>query len=128
MKRAFVFLLLSPVAVFLAGVLIWCAFIDAKSASFGASLALILAVVTWPGSAITATLDGILSIDLSISLRAPLMACIGAALVASAIGIVLGSLPPLSVFFIVAGAVWTGACSLLGHDYRSAPQPSLRAA
>jgi hypothetical protein len=128
MKRVFVFLLLSPVSVFFAGVLIWSAFIDGKHIGLGCLLAAILAVATWPVSAIAAAIDGGLASDMPISFRVPLMAFIGATMVAIEIFMFLKSLPSPSLFFIAAGAVWTGGCSLLSHDYRSGQQPSLQSA
>jgi hypothetical protein len=121
MKRACVFLVLSPVSVFFAGALIWAVFIDGKHADVGFFLAAVLAIATWPVSAITAAIDGGLASDMPIPFRVPLMAFIGATLVAIEIFMFVKSLPSPSLIFIVAGAVWTGACSLLSNDYRGQP-------
>lgn len=128
MKRAFVFLMLSPLSVFLAGVLIWIAFIDGKHVDLGCLLAAILALVTWPVSAIAAAIDGGLASDMPIPFRVPLMAFIGATMVAIEIFMFVKSLPSPSLIFIAAGAVWTGAGSLLANDYRSTQQSSLQTA
>ena len=128
MKRVFVFLMLSPVSVFFAGVLVWSAFAGSKDISLGCLLAAILAVATWPVSAIAAAVDGGLASDMPIPLRVPLMAFIGATLVAIEIFMFLKSLPSPSLAFIVAGAIWTGAGSLLANDYRSGQQSVVSAA
>ena len=128
MKRAFVFLILSPVSVFFAGALIGAAIFGGKLVSLACILAAIVAVATWPVSAIAAAIDGGLASDMPIPFRVPLMAFIGATLVAIEIFMFVKSLPPPSVIFIAAGAVWTGAGSLLANDYRSGQRPSLQTA
>jgi hypothetical protein len=128
MKRAFVFLILSPVSVFFTGALLGAALFGGQQIGLACLLAAIVAVATWPVSAIAAAIDGGLASDMPISFRVPLMAFIGATMVAIEIFMFVKSLPSPSLFFIAAGAVWTGACSLLANDYRSGEQPSLQTA
>lgn len=127
MKRVLVFLILSPVSVFFTGAFIWAAFIDGRHIEVGFFLAMVLAIATWPVSAIAAAIDGGLASDMPMPLRVPLMAFIGATMVAIEIFMFVKSLPSPSLIFIAAGAVWTGAGSLLANDYRG-QQPAVSAA
>ena len=128
MKRAFVFLILSPVSVFFAGASIWSVFIGGQHIGLACLLAAVVAVATWPVSAIAAAIDGGLASDMPMPFRVPLMAFIGATMVAIEIFMFVKSLPSPSLIFIAAGAVWTGAGSLLANDYRSGQRPSMQTA
>lgn len=117
MKRALVFLLLEP--IFGA----WLHLLAAGgkfSGVFGeaGAAALLLSLVI---SAVTGPVDGMLAHALPISLRAPLIAFIGAAVTIGPIIAVGGKMisPVVLTAFVVSGALSAGACSLLSHNYRS---------
>ncbi|MBR1156722.1 hypothetical protein [Bradyrhizobium sp. JYMT SZCCT0428] len=116
LRRALVFLLLGPIL----GVLVALS-PDVASGGLNAWLVLIakqVFVVALLVSAITGLVDGILSRTLSIFLRAPLIAIVGAM---SAIGLpaaLLGPLPQeMSMSLAIGGAFCMGVCSVLSHEY-----------
>ena len=116
MKRALVFLLLEP--VFGA----WLHFVAPGGKLGGVfseagAMALLLSLVI---SAVTGPIDEILSHALPISLRAPLIAFIGAAIAVGPILAVGGRMISAVVLiaFAASGALGAGACSLLSHNYR----------
>ena len=119
MKRAFVFLVVAPVSVFVMVLLSCVAIFGGKSADLATLCAVVLAVVTLPASVIAGLADGYLSV-LPISLRAYLTAMVGAAIATGEALVLFSSLLPPSIVLTLAigGAVLMGACSLLSHDYK----------
>ena len=116
LRRALVFLLLGPIL----GVLVALS-PDVASGGLNAWLVLIakqVFVIALLVSAITGLVDGILSRTLSIFLRVPLTATVGAI---SAIGLpaaLLGPLPQeMSMALAIGGAFCMGVCSVLSHEY-----------
>jgi hypothetical protein len=119
MKRLPVFLLLGPVI----GVLVAFSFAVVENGGVpgdyveGCVTFFVFSLIV---SMMVGPVDGILSYAVPISLRAPLTAIVGAA-VAVGLGLYAARwTPPLHrlVLFAVLGALSTGACSLLSHDYR----------
>jgi hypothetical protein len=128
MKRAFVFLVAGPLVVALIAAL---TVIGAVGPSgFAAFLATVFFFFTFAVAAIAVTIDGVLSCDISIPLRASLTAIIGAAAsFALASYLFHCLLPPLVLsLFALGGAVCMGACSLLSHDYGDWQRPAVSAA
>jgi hypothetical protein len=117
MKRAFVFLVVAPLSVFVM-VLSCVTIFGGKSVDLAALCAIVLAVVTLPASVTAGFADGYLRI-LPISLRAYLTAMVGAAIATGEALVLFSSLLPPSIVLTLAvgGAVVMGACSLLSHDY-----------
>jgi hypothetical protein len=129
MKRAFVFLVLAPVSVFVIVFLLCVTIFGGKSADLAALCAMVLAVVTLPASVTAGLADGYLCI-LPISLRAYLTAMVGAAIATGEALVLFSSLLPPSIVLTLAigGAVVMGACSLLSHDYSGQQWHSLEPA
>lgn len=115
-RRALVFLLLGPIL----GVLVALA-PDVASGGLNAWLVLIgkqVFVIALLVSAITGLVDGILSRTLSIFLRAPLIAIVGAVAAIGLPAALLGPLPQeMSVSLAIGGAFCMGVCSVLSHEY-----------
>ncbi|MBR1121300.1 hypothetical protein JQ628_07215 [Bradyrhizobium lablabi] len=86
---------------------------------FASFLATIFFLFTFAVAAMAVTIDGALSCDFSIPLRASLTAIIGAAASFTLASYLFHCLlPPLVLsLFALCGAVIMGACSLLAHDY-----------
>lgn len=116
MKRAFVFLLLSPIAVLFATALIVSIVFGANHSDAAFVFAMIVAVLTWPIPAIAAIFDAWMAEDMPIHFRAPVMAFIGAAMVACVIAFFLNGVPAPFLVFVAGGAVCVGVCSLAAHD------------
>jgi hypothetical protein len=119
MKRAFVFLVLAPVTVFLAALLIWVVANGTNSLDFGCLVAGALSLFALPMSAISWAADEFLARDFPLPLRAFLTAIVGATAVTAEISTVLGSLLPSSIVMALAGggAIAMAACSLSSRDY-----------
>ncbi|MBR1147814.1 hypothetical protein [Bradyrhizobium sp. AUGA SZCCT0431] len=115
-RRALVFLLLGPIL----GVLVALS-PDVASGGLNAWLVLIgkqVFVIGLLVSAITGLVDGILSRTLSISLRAPLIALVGAVAAVGLPAALLGPLPQeMSMWLAIGGAFCMGVCSVLSHEY-----------
>ncbi|WKA27866.1 hypothetical protein [Bradyrhizobium roseum] len=118
MKRALVFLVLAPVAVFLTVLLICLAMVGTKFFGFAWFGATALSILTLPMSATAAAVDGFLARTCPISLRVYLSVIVGAA-IATGEAAVFSSLLPSSLVMAltIGGASVMGACSLLSHDY-----------
>lgn len=116
LRRALVFLLLGPMLGVFAVLLT-----EAVYGGMGAFLALIMAAVFVLGmqvAAVTAIADGILSLRLPITLRAPLTAVTGAIIGIGSLTAILGQLPHGMLMPIGGGVAFCAAvCSLLSHDY-----------
>jgi hypothetical protein len=125
MKRAFVFLVVAPLSVFVM-VLSCVTIFGGTSVDLAALCAIVLAVVTLPASVTAGFADGYLRI-LPISLRAYLTAMVGAAIATGEALVLFSSLLPPSIVLTLAvgGAVVMGACSLLSHDYGGRQRHSL---
>ena len=110
------FLLLGPIL----GVLVALS-PDVASGGLNAWLVLIAKQVFVIGllvSAITGLVDGILSRSLSIFLRAPLTALVGAMAAIGLPAALLGRLPQeMSMSLAIGGAFCMGVCSVLSHEY-----------
>jgi hypothetical protein len=118
-RRGLVFLLLGPML----GVLI--ALVPhAASGGFSVGPAFIGDILFLFGllvCGIAGVIDGILSRTLPIALRAPLIALVGAMIAIGLPAALLGPPPAeLSIALGIGGALCTGVCSLLSHDYRRA--------
>lgn len=118
MKRAFVFLVLGPVTVALAGL-----FVTAALGAPGAAahlVAMVLFFLTLPVGAIVGTIDGCLSEVIPVGARAPVTAVMGAVTAWTLVYALIHWLTPgLSLLPVaVGGAVSMGLCSLLAHEYR----------
>ena len=117
MKRAFVFLVVSPMAAALIAALT--VFASGAPSDFSAFLAAAFFSFTLAVAAFAGTVDGVLARELPISLRSPLIAIVGA-VGAYALAFYLFHClfsPAILSLFAVGGAVFMGACSLLSHDY-----------
>ncbi|MBR1266932.1 hypothetical protein JQ629_05350 [Bradyrhizobium sp. AUGA SZCCT0222] len=116
LRRALVFLLLGPIL----GVLVALS-PDVASGGLNAWLVLIgkqVFVIALLVSAITGLVDGILSRTLSIFLRAPLAALVGAVAAVGLPAALLGPLPQeMSMALAIGGAFCMGVCSVLSHEY-----------
>lgn len=125
MKRAFVFLVAAPVSVFVMVFLLGVTVFGGKSADLAALCAVVLAVVTFPMSAITGAVDGFLVRAVPIPSRVCMTAIVGAT-IASGETAVFSSLLSSSIVMTLAigAAVVMGACSLLSNDYSSGPRLS----
>jgi asparagine N-glycosylation enzyme membrane subunit Stt3 len=123
MKRTLVFVLLGPILGVLAAFSMVTVLFGGGFDTYGFPIVLFFSVVL---CAITAPVDGVLAYVAPISIRAPLTAIVGAA-VCVGIRWYLWSqtgnkmvTPTLSSEFPIAiiGALMTGMCSLLAHNYR----------
>ena len=116
LRRALVFLLLGPIL----GVLVALS-PDVASGGLNAWLVLIgkqVFVIALLVSAITGLVDGILSRSLSIFLRVPLTALVGAVAAVGLPAALLGRLPQeMSMSLAIGGAFCMGVCSVLSHEY-----------
>lgn len=123
MKRAFVFLVLAPVAVFLTVLLLCLAVAGTKYFGFAWFGATALSILTLPMSATAAVIDGFLARTCPIASRVYLIVIVGAA-IATAEAAVFSSLLSSSLMMALAigGASVMGACSLLSHDYSGRPE------
>lgn len=118
MKRAFVFLVLAPVAVFLTVLLICLAVAGTKYLGFACFGAMALSILTLPMSATAAVIDGFLARTCPISSRVYLIVIVGAAIATGEAAVFSSLLPPSLVMALaIGGASVMGACSLLSHDY-----------
>jgi hypothetical protein len=123
MKRAFVFLVLAPVAVFLTVLLICLAMAGTKYFGFAWFGATALSILTLPMSATAAVIDGLLARTCPIASRVYLIVIVGA-VIATGEAAVFSSLLPSSIVMALAigGASVMGACALLSHDYSGRPE------
>ena len=126
MKRAFVFLVLAPVAVFLTVLLICLALAGTKYFGFVWFGATALSILTLPMSVTAAAIDGFLARTCPIASRVCLIVIVGAT-IATGEAAVFSSLLPSSLMMALAigGASLMGACSLLSHDYRVRPDATV---
>lgn len=117
MKRAFVFLGLAPVSVFCT-VLLMCVNAGTKSLDFACVVGVVLAVLSLPMAAISAAIDGYLARAFPISLRALLVASVGATVATGETLAVFSSLlsPSIIMALALGAALVMAACSLLSHD------------
>jgi hypothetical protein len=116
MKRAFVFLVLGPMAV---AITVFSSLVAAGApGNLAQLLAAALAFLTFPVVIVAGAIDGCLARTTPIALRAPLTAIGGAAATAVvAFALLHCLLPPSELMFLpLGGAVCAGACSLLSHD------------
>jgi hypothetical protein len=122
MKRAFVFLVLAPVFVFLTVSLICLAVAGTKSLDFVFFGAMALSILTLPMSATAAAVDGFLAPSCPISSRVYLIVIVGAT-IATGEAAVFSSLLSSSIVMALAigGASVMGGCALLSHDYSGRP-------
>ena len=129
MKRAFVFLVLAPVAVFLTVLLICLAVAGTKYIGFAWFGATVLSILTLPMSATAAVIDGFLARTCPIASRVCLIVIVGAT-IATGVAAVFSSLLPSSLMMALAigGASVMGACSLLSHDYSGRPEAAIEPA
>jgi hypothetical protein len=132
MKRAFLFLVLGPLSVFVTIFVMFVAVSGARSLGVAQCCAMVVAVLTLPVSAITGAVDGFIVPVLPIFFRAPLAALIGATIAWSLACVLTRGLfsPSMSIWwelmpFAIGGAVCMGACSLLSHDYGGLRRPSM---
>jgi hypothetical protein len=115
LRRALVFVLLGPVF----GLLVAFSLKAVADGGFptdvgiGIVIVFFFSLVVCP---IAGTVDGVLAYVVPISLRAPLTAIVGAA-VAVGLSLLLGF---RYIPIAIVGALTTGACSLLSHNYRRA--------
>lgn len=123
MKRAFVFLVLAPVFVFLTVLSICLAVAGTKSLDFAWFGAMVLAILTLPMSMTSAVVDGFLARSCPTSSRVYLSVIVGAA-IATGEALVFSSLLPSSLMMAVAigGASVMGACSLLSRESSVRPE------
>lgn len=122
MKRALIFLLLAPNAVFLAVVSIGAIIAGTKSLDIVCLGAIALSLLAMPVSAVAAAIDGFLSRSCPVFSRVCLTAIVGATVATGEAAVFSSLLPPSLVMALaIGGAAVTGACSLLSHDYSSQP-------
>ena len=130
MKRVLMFLLLGPALV----VAPWLIFIAAIEGLGGPVdfVATVLFVFTFFVAAITGLVDGCLARALPVRLRTLLTASVGAMTAGclayaffTGIFSASTSIAWLLMPFAIGGAAVMGACSLLSHDFSSAPGPSI---
>jgi len=118
MKRAFVFLVLAPVAVFLTVLLICLAVAGTKYFGFAWFGATALSILTLPMSVTAAVIDGFLARTCPIASRFYLAVIVGAAIATGEAAVFSSLLPPsLMMALAIGGASVMGACALLSHDY-----------
>jgi hypothetical protein len=127
MKRAVVFLVLGPASVFLA----WSIFVagaGGPAGGFVAFVGMLLFLFTLPVAALSASFDGYLARALPLPLRAPSTAIVGATIAGGLACALFSCLfpPSMLVWFAVGGAVCTGICSMLSHDYGKRQRPATR--
>jgi hypothetical protein len=116
MKRAYVFVLVGPA---LAVLTIWIA-VGMPFGSFAIGIAMLLFIFILPVSGLLGLLDSQLSTVFPLLLRAPLMALVVATAAIVLPRALLGPMPQdMSTPITLIGAICTGVCSLLAHDYRS---------
>lgn len=117
MQRAFVFLIVGPLAVALVAALALLAIgVRGNEIQF---IAMALLVLTLPVAALAGWVDEYLARTFPISLRAPVTAIAGA-MAAGAVAYALLHCffsPSELVLFPFGGAICTGLCSLLANDY-----------
>ena len=126
MKRAFVFLVLAPVAVFFTVLMICLAVAGTKYFGIAWFGAMSLSILTLPMSATAAVIDGFLARTCPISSRVYLIVIVGA-MIATGEAAVFSSLLPSSLMMALAigGASVMGACALLSHDYSVRPDATV---
>jgi hypothetical protein len=119
MKRAFVFLVMAPLAVFFTVLLIWVAATGTRSLDFGCVVAAVLSMVALPMSVIGWTTDQFLFRAFPLPARMCLTAMIGATVAAAELLALFSSLLPPSIMTALAGggAIVMAMCSLLSNDY-----------
>jgi hypothetical protein len=118
MKRALVFLLLAPAAVFFAVVSIGATIAGTKSLDIVCLGAMALSLLAMPVSAVAAAVDGFLSRSCPVISRVCLTAIVGATVATGEAAVFSSLLPPSLVMALaIGGAAVTAACSLLSHDY-----------
>lgn len=117
MKRATVFLIVGPSAIALVAALAL-----AAAGAPGSAVQIIpvaLFFLTFPVAGLAGAVDEYLARTFPISLRAPLTAIAGAvAAGVPAFALLHCFFPPSELIFLpLGGAICTGVCSLLAHDY-----------
>jgi hypothetical protein len=114
MKRAFVFLIVGPMALALMASLVMIATGAPPSVAWLVAVAQFFLIL--PVAAVAGSVDGLLARACPIPLRASLVAIVGAT-IAYAVGFsLLGWVLPAPDLLLTGGAVGMGACSLLAHD------------
>jgi hypothetical protein len=122
MKRALIFLLLAPAAVFFAVASIGATIAGTKSLDIICLGAMALSLLTVPISAVAAAIDGFLSRSCPVFSRVCLTAIVGATVATGEAAVFSSLLPPSLVMALaMGGAIVAGACSLLSHDYCGRP-------
>ncbi|HKU05199.1 MAG TPA: hypothetical protein VJR30_03950 [Bradyrhizobium sp.] len=122
MKRALVFLVAAPISVFVATFFLGAA-AGGKSPGFIPVVATAMAIVTLSVAMLAGTLDAFLVRALAITLRAPLVAAVGAiiasGLTSGLVYVVFNHLLPQEplAYVAIGGATCMGLCSLLANDY-----------
>jgi len=129
MKRAFIFLVVAPVSVFCT-VLLMCVDAGMKSLDFVCVVGVVLAILSLPMAAISAAIDGYLARAVPVSLRASVIAGVGATIAAGETLAVFSSLlsPSIIMALAVGAALVAAACTLLSHDYGDRPRCGLEPA
>lgn len=118
MKRALVFLVLAPVAVFLTVLLICLAVAGTKYFGFAWFGATALSILTLPMSVTAAVIDGFLARTCPIASRVYLIVIVGATIAAGEVAVFSSLLPSsLMMALSIGGAILSGACALLSHDF-----------
>jgi hypothetical protein len=117
MQRAFVFRIVGPVTVALVATLTLLT-ADA-SGNLVQFIAMALLLLTLPVTAVAASVDGYLARTFPIELRAPITAIAGAMAAGAVAYTTLHCFFATAelMFFGLGGAICTGACSLLAHDF-----------
>ncbi len=130
MKRAFVFLVLAPLAVFFTVLFIGAAVAGARYLDFAALVALVLSISALPMSVTGWITDEFLGRALPVSLRMCLTALVGATVTAAELLAVFSTLFPSSIMMPLAicGAILMAASSLLSNDYSGGPRHGLEPA
>jgi hypothetical protein len=115
LRRALVFVLLGPVFGLLVAFSLKAVADGGYPTDVGIGIVIVFffSLIVCP---IAGTVDGVLAYVMPISLRAPLTAIVGAA-VAVGLSLLLGF---RYIPIAIVGALTTGACSLLSHNYRRA--------
>jgi hypothetical protein len=117
LRRALVFVLLGPIFGALAAFSVASVMNGARVDPYGIPIAFFFCLIL---CAIAAPVDGVLAYVVPISLRAPLTAIVGAAVLVGICFYLWTSVGNKMVLLsLIVGAITTGTCSLLSHNYRS---------
>ena len=125
MKRAFVFLIVGPMALALIASLVMIATGAPPSVAWLVAVAQFF--LTLPVAVVAGSVDGLLARACPIPLRASLVAIVGATIAYAVAFALLGWFLPASDLFLAGGAVSMGACSLLARDYGGGQRPAVAA-